>query len=245
MQARPDRASTPLLAVEDLHVSYGGVPALYGISFEVHAGEVVALVGANGAGKSTTLRAISGLIPPDSGSIRLGDRQLNRMPPHAIAALGIAHVPEGRRIFSRLSVLQNLLLGSYARTARSTEQQTLEEVLTLFPRLRERLHQPAGTLSGGEQQMLAIGRGLMLRPRLLMLDEPSLGLAPLIVEGIFDVVRTLSASGMTILLIEQNVQETLMLAHRAYVLQVGQIVATGAGVDLLQSDLVRRAYLGL
>lgn len=245
MQTRPDRASSPLLTVEDLRVSYGGVPALYGVSFEVRAGEVVALVGANGAGKSTTLRAISGLIPADSGSIRLEGHQLNRMPPHAIAALGIAHVPEGRRIFSRLSVLQNLLLGSYTRAARSAEQQTLEEVLTLFPRLRERLYQRAGTLSGGEQQMLAIGRGLMLRPRLLMLDEPSLGLAPLVVEGIFDVVRTLSASGMTILLIEQNVKETLTLAHRAYVLQVGQIVATGAGADLLQSDLVRRAYLGL
>lgn len=245
MQTRPERTSAPLLAVEDLRVSYGGVPALHGVSFEVYPGEVVALVGANGAGKSTTLRAISGLVPADSGSIRLEDRLLNRLPPHAITALGVAHVPEGRRIFSRLSVLQNLLLGSYTQAARSAEQQTLEEVLALFPRLRERLHQPAGTLSGGEQQMLAIGRGLMLRPRLLMLDEPSLGLAPLVVEGIFDVVRTLSASGMTILLIEQNVQETLTLAHRAYVLQVGQIVATGAGSDLLQSDLVRRAYLGL
>ncbi|MGB9632022.1 MAG: ABC transporter ATP-binding protein [Chloroflexaceae bacterium] len=245
MQTRPERTGAPLLTVEDLRVSYGGVPALHGVSFEVHPGEVVALVGANGAGKSTTLRAISGLVPADSGSIRLEDRQLNRLPPHAITALGVAHVPEGRRIFSRLSVLQNLLLGSYTQAARSAEQQTLEEVLTLFPRLRERLHQSAGTLSGGEQQMLAIGRGLMLRPRLLMLDEPSLGLAPLVVEGIFDVVRTLSTSGMTILLIEQNVKETLTLAHRAYVLQVGQIVATGAGADLLQSDLVRRAYLGL
>lgn len=245
MQTRPERTGAPLLAVEDLRVSYGGVPALHGVSFEVYPGEVVALVGANGAGKSTTLRAISGLVPADSGSIRLEDRLLNRLPPHAITALGVAHVPEGRRIFSRLSVLQNLLLGSYTQAARSAEQQTLEEVLALFPRLRERLHQPAGTLSGGEQQMLAIGRGLMLRPRLLMLDEPSLGLAPLVVEGIFAVVRTLSASGMTILLIEQNVQETLTLAHRAYVLQVGQIVATGAGADLLQSDLVRRAYLGL
>ncbi len=245
MQTRPERTGAPLLTVENLRVSYGGVPALHGVSFEVHPGEVVALVGANGAGKSTTLRAISGLVPADSGSIRLEDRQLNRLPPHAITALGVAHVPEGRRIFSRLSVLQNLLLGSYTQAARSAEQQTLEEVLTLFPRLRERLHQSAGTLSGGEQQMLAIGRGLMLRPRLLMLDEPSLGLAPLVVEGIFDVVRTLSTSGMTILLIEQNVKETLTLAHRAYVLQVGQIVATGAGADLLQSDLVRRAYLGL
>jgi len=245
MPASPERAGAPLLAVEDLRVSYGGVPALHGISFEVYPGEVVALVGANGAGKSTTLRAISGLVAVDSGSIRLDAHHLNAMPPHAIAALGIAHVPEGRRIFSRLTVLQNLLLGSYPRTARAVEQQTLEEVLTLFPRLRERLTQSAGTLSGGEQQMLAIGRGLMLRPRLLMLDEPSLGLAPLVVEGIFDVVRTLSANGMTILLIEQNVRETLMLAHRAYVLQVGQIVAAGVGSDLLASDMVRRAYLGL
>lgn len=245
MSAGPKCAGAPLLKVDKLQVSYNGVPVLYGVTFDVYAGEVVALVGANGAGKSTILRAISGLAPIDGGSIWLADRCLNRLPPHTIASMGIAHVPEGRRIFSRLSVLQNLLLGSYTPAARAVEQQTLEEVLTLFPRLRERLHQRAGTLSGGEQQMLAIGRGLMLRPRLLMLDEPSLGLAPLVVESIFDVVRTLSARGMTILLIEQNVRETLTLAHRAYVLQTGAIVATGAGPDLLESDLVRRAYLGL
>lgn len=245
MSAGPKCAGAPLLKVDKLQVSYSGVPVLYGVTFDVYAGEVVALVGANGAGKSTILRAISGLAPIDGGSIWLADRCLNRLPPHTIASMGIAHVPEGRRIFSRLSVLQNLLLGSYTPAARAVEQQTLEEVLTLFPRLRARLHQRAGTLSGGEQQMLAIGRGLMLRPRLLMLDEPSLGLAPLVVESIFDVVRTLSARGMTILLIEQNVQETLTLAHRAYVLQTGAIVATGAGPDLLESDLVRRAYLGL
>ncbi|MCG8349030.1 MAG: ABC transporter ATP-binding protein [Chloroflexales bacterium] len=235
----------PLLLVEHLRVAYAGVPALHDVSFAIYPGEVVTLVGANGAGKTTTLRSISGLVRAEAGAITLDGVELTNKPSHAITGLGIAHVPEGRRIFGRLTVEQNLLLGSYTPAARAAEARTKEEVLTLFPRLRERLGQRAGTLSGGEQQMLAIARGLMLRPRLLMLDEPSLGLAPLLVQGIFETIRQISASGVTILLVEQNVHESLSLAQRAYVLQVGEVVLAGSGAELLESDLVRQAYLGI
>ncbi|MHB8620882.1 MAG: ABC transporter ATP-binding protein [Chloroflexota bacterium] len=232
---------TPLLSVDSLRAAYDGVPALHDVSFDVRAGEIVSIVGSNGAGKTTTLRAISGIVR-GQGSVRFGGRDLVGLPAHRIAQLGIAHVPEGRHLFAKLTVEQNLRLGGYRRGDRA---ETVERVYATFPLLRERLSQRAGTLSGGEQQMLAIGRGLMLRPRLLMLDEPSLGIAPRLVSAIFEAVGRLRAEGLTILLVEQNVQESLELADRACVLQTGRIVLAGSGPELLESDLVRRAYLGL
>jgi len=234
-----------LLEVEGLAASYDGVPALHDVAVAVGEGEVVAIVGANGAGKSTTLRTISGQLRPDRGSIRFRGRAIGGQPAHRIAALGIAHVPEGRRLFGRLTVEQNLLVGAYSPRARAGEAEMRERVYAIFPRLRERAGQRAGTLSGGEQQMLAIGRGLMLRPVLLMLDEPSLGIAPKLVDEIFQTIRAIAGEGMTILLVEQNVRESLELADRAYVLQTGATVLSGTGRELLDSDLVRRAYLGM
>ncbi len=234
-----------LLEVEGLAASYDGVPALHNVGVAVGEGEVVSIVGANGAGKSTTLRTISGQLRPDRGTIRFRGEPIGGRPAHRIAALGIAHVPEGRRLFGRLTVEQNLLVGAYAPRARAGEGEMLERVFGIFPRLRERAEQRAGTLSGGEQQMLAIGRGLMLRPTLLMLDEPSLGIAPKLVDEIFQTIRGIAQEGMTILLVEQNVRESLELADRAYVLQTGETVLAGTGRELLGSDLVRRAYLGL
>ena len=232
-----------MLEVEGLHVAYGEIRALRGISLRVGEGEIVALLGNNGAGKTTTLKAISGLLPPAAGAIRLGGRPLAGVPPHAIAARGVAHVPEGRRVFSRLSVEDNLALGAYLRRDGDIAHD-LERVFTLFPRLRERRDQLAGTLSGGEQQMLAIGRGLMLRPRILLLDEPSMGLAPMLVEQIFDAIRDINRGGTTVLLVEQNAFMALEIAARAYVLEQGLIALEGSAEALGADEAVRKAYLG-
>jgi branched-chain amino acid transport system ATP-binding protein len=233
-----------LLEVRGLDVSYGAIHALDHVSLEVGEGEIVTLIGANGAGKSTTLRAISGLVRAAAGEILFDGRPIQRVASHAIAGLGIAHVPEGRRPFANLNVRENLLLGAYRQKNRAAVQESMERVFRSFPRLRERLRQPAGTLSGGELQMLAMGRGLMSQPRLLMLDEPSMGLSPLLVREIFRVLREINAEGTTILLVEQNANLALRAAHRAHVLETGAIVRSGTGAELLGDPAVRSAYLG-
>jgi branched-chain amino acid transport system ATP-binding protein len=232
-----------VLEVRDLHVSYGEIPALKGISLTVGAGEIVALLGSNGAGKTTTLRTLSGLLAPRAGDIVLEDRPIAGLPAHVIVRRGIAHVPEGRRIFNRLTVRENLEMGAYTRSDAGVAAD-LERVFALFPRLRERRAQVAGTLSGGEQQMLAIARALMASPRLLLLDEPSMGLAPVLVEQIFETVQDINRQGTTILLVEQNAALALDVAQRAYVLETGSIVLSGAAADLARDQDVRRAYLG-
>jgi branched-chain amino acid transport system ATP-binding protein len=235
----------PLLEISSLHVHYGAVHALQGVSLTVERGQIVTLIGANGAGKSTTLRAISGLIRPSSGFIKFDGQQIGGLPPHTIVGLGIAHAPEGRGIFSNLSVSENLEVGAFTRRDdRSAILRDRERVLTLFPRLRERIDQLSGTLSGGEQQMLAIGRALLAKPRLLLLDEPSLGLAPQVVQTIFQIIREINASGTTILLVEQNAHMALAAAHRGYVIEVGKIVLADDAQVLARSDEVRKAYLG-
>jgi branched-chain amino acid transport system ATP-binding protein len=235
-----------MLEVRNASIGYkGGVLAVQDVSFQVKEGEVVSLVGSNGAGKSTLLRAIAGLLRPRSGEILLHGKPLHTVPPYDIVRRGIAMVPEGRQLFGRLPVIDNLLLGAYAIDSKEETAKALDEVLALFPRLAERKGQRAETLSGGEQQQLAIGRGLMSRPRLLMLDEPSLGIMPKLVSEIFRTVQEISRNGLTVLLVEQNVYEALHIADRAYVLQTGRIVLEGSGKELLQSDLVRRAYLGM
>ena len=231
-----------MLKVENIHVYYGSIHAIKGISFEVGEGETVALIGANGAGKSTTLKTISGLLHPKSGSITLNGSDITRSAAHTLVQQGLAHVPEGRRIFLQMTVQENLEMGAF--TNKQNIEETMESVFQRFPRLRERRKQIAGTLSGGEQQMLAMGRGLMIHPRLLMLDEPSMGLAPILVEQIFDIIRELRESGTTILLVEQNAGMALDLADRAYVLETGKITLSGTGAELSQSDEVKRAYLG-
>lgn len=232
-----------MLEIKDLVVSYGKITAVKGISVSVEQGQVVCLIGTNGAGKTTTLRTISGLLRPESGSILFEGERIDKAPAHKIVTLGLAHSPEGRRIFPRMSVEENLLLGGYSR--RDSElKDDLEAAFELFPILRERRAQPAGTFSGGEQQMLAMGRAMMSRPRLLLLDEPSMGLSPLMMQRIMQTVRTLRAQGTTILLVEQNAQAALKLADHGYVLEVGSIVLEGPGRDLLASDEVRKAYLG-
>ena len=232
-----------MLEIKDLVVSYGKIKAVKGISVTVEQGQVVCLIGTNGAGKTTTLRTISGLLRPESGSILFEGERIDRAPAHKIVTMGVAHSPEGRRIFPRLSVEENLLLGGYSR--RDSElKDDLEAAFELFPILRERRAQPAGTFSGGEQQMLAMGRAMMSRPRLLLLDEPSMGLSPLMMQRIMQTVRTLRAQGTTILLVEQNAQAALKLADHGYVLEVGSIVLEGPGRDLLATDEVRKAYLG-
>ena len=233
-----------LLEVKDMSVFYGAIQALHGISFGVAEREIVTLIGANGAGKSTTLRAISGLLRPKTGQIAYDGRDLVRVPAHKIVRLGIGQCPEGRRVFDILTVRENLEMGAYTRRDPKEIAESLEKVFTHFPRLRERAKQPASTLSGGEQQMLAVARALMSRPRLLLLDEPSLGLAPQVVERIFAVLRDVSATGVSLLLVEQNAHKALRLAHRAYVLETGNVVMTGTGQELLASPEVRKAYLG-
>lgn len=235
-----------LLELQNVHTYYGKIHALKGISVTVEKGEIVTLIGSNGAGKSTTLRTISGLLSPRQGEVSFKGRRIDKTPPHEIVKLGIAQSPEGRRIFPRLTVLENLEMGAYLHSTQSaTYHEDLERVFTLFPRLRERVAQKGGTLSGGEQQMLAIGRALMTRPELLLLDEPSMGLAPVLVEQIFEIVQTINAQGMTVLLVEQNALQALMIAHRGYVLQSGQIVLTDSAQVLRANEMVQKAYLGL
>ena len=232
-----------LLKVEDLHVYYGSIHAIKGVSFEVNEGEIVTLIGANGAGKSTTLNTVSGLLKPRSGKIEFQDHSLIGVPAHKIVSHGMALCPEGRRIFLQLTVQENLEMGAYTRS-KGEIAGSIAQVYEQFPRLKERYKQIAGTLSGGEQQMLAMGRALMSKPKLLMLDEPSMGLAPLLVEQIFSIITELNKAGTTILLVEQNAQMALSIAHRGYVLETGKIVTTGTGAELLNNDAVRKAYLG-
>lgn len=233
-----------LLEVNQIHTYYGAIHALKGISIEVNEGEIVTLIGGNGAGKSTTLNTISGITPARTGEVWLDGKNITEVPPHEIVNMGVTQAPEGRRVFSRMSVRENLDLGAYTRTDRSDIEESLDEVYGIFPRLRERMSQPGGTLSGGEQQMLAIGRALMARPRILLLDEPSMGLAPILVQEIFDIITRLNERGTTILLVEQNAQLALSICNRGYVLQTGQIVLSGTGHELLHNEMVRKAYLG-
>jgi len=234
-----------LLELRGVEVAYGDLPALRGVSVSVEAGETLSVVGANGAGKTTMLRAISGLMRPRAGQILLDGERLDSLPSHAIVARGVVQVPEGRKIFPSLTVLENLELGSYVAAAKARRREGLEHVFSLFPRLKERERQAAGTMSGGEQQMLAIGRALMARPRLLMLDEPSLGLAPIIVTEIFRIIGEINRSGTTVLLVEQNTRQALALSRRGYVLENGRVVLEGSGAELLGNEHVKRAYLGM
>ena len=233
-----------MLKIKDLHVSYGGIKALRGVDLEVPDGKIVTLIGANGAGKSTTLRTISGLVKAESGSITYDGKELLGLSINKILEQGIAQSPEGRRVFPNLTVLENLKIGAYLRKDRDGIEKDVRWIYELFPRLEERHWQPAGTLSGGEQQMLAVGRALMSRPKLLMMDEPSLGLAPLVVQGIFDIIRTINRQGVTVLLIEQNANMALKIADYAYVLETGCITRSGTGAALLADESIKEAYLG-
>lgn len=235
---------TSLLEARDVHVFYGSIEALKGVSVAVSPGEIVALIGANGAGKTTVLRTISGLLRPTRGTIWFENKRIDQLPAHRIVEIGIGHAPEGRRVFGRLSIIENLRMGVFARRDGAGVAQDLERVFLLFPVLKERRKQQGGTLSGGEQQMLAIGRALMTRPKVLMLDEPSMGLAPLILERIFETISEIKRQGITILLVEQNAQMALSLADRGYVLESGEIALTGTGEALLRNEQVRKAYLG-
>ncbi len=234
-----------MLRVESLEVEYGKIQALWGVSFGVSAGEIVALVGANGAGKTTTLKAISGLLRPRAGAVYLGGERLDHRAPADIVARGVVHVPEGRKLFPEMTVLDNLLMGGYPGPARPHRRRRLDEVFGVFPRLAQRRRQLAGTLSGGEQQMVAIGRGLMAGPKLLMLDEPSLGLAPILVEEMFRVIAGINRTGVAVLLVEQNTANALALANRGFVLESGRVALAGTGAELLANEQVREAYLGL
>ena len=233
-----------LLEVKDLQVFYGVIQALKGISFEVNEGEIVTLIGANGAGKTTTMQSIMGLIHPKAGQIIYDGNNIVGMPTHKIVQLGMTQVPEGRRVFSELTVYENLLMGAYINKDRSKVKSDIEEVYTLFPRLCERKNQLAGMLSGGEQQMLAMGRALMSHPKLMMLDEPSMGLAPILVSQVFDMIKHLNDTGTTILLVEQNAEKALSIADRAYVMEIGEITLSGTGKELSESEKVKAAYLG-
>ncbi len=233
-----------MLEVKDLHVYYGVIQALKGISFEVNQGEVIALIGANGAGKTTTLHTLTGLIPAKQGSIIFEGKDITKMPAHKIVQMGIAHVPEGRRVFAQLSVYENLIMGAYTRKDKNEIAESLANVYKRFPRLEERKNQRAGTLSGGEQQMLAMGRALMSKPRIIVMDEPSMGLSPIFVNEIFDIIQKVSESGTTVLLVEQNAKKALTIADRAYVLETGRISLSGKAEDLLHDESVQKAYLG-
>ena len=233
-----------MLEIKDLEVYYGMIQAIKGISFEVNEGEVIALIGANGAGKTTILHTISGLIAPKKGSITFEGQEITKIPAHKIVENRLAQVPEGRRVFPSLSVLQNLKLGAYTRKDKKEIDDTLKMIYERFPRLEERKNQPAGTLSGGEQQMLAMGRALMSKPRIILMDEPSMGLSPIFVNEIFDIIKQVSASGTTVLLVEQNAKKALSIADRGYVLETGKIVKEGKASDLLNDEAVKKAYLG-
>lgn len=233
-----------LLEIKDLEVNYGVIKAIKGVSFDVNEGEVIALIGANGAGKTTILHTITGLIQAKKGSIVFDGKELTKTPPHKIVSMGMAHVPEGRRIFQQLSVLENLKLGAYTRKDKSEIASTLKMVYERFPRLEERKNQVAGTLSGGEQQMLAMGRALMSKPRIILMDEPSMGLSPLLVSEIFDIIKVINESGTTVLLVEQNAKKALSIADRAYVLETGKITLSGDAKDLINDESVKKAYLG-
>ena len=234
-----------MLRVQDIDVFYGDLQVLWRVSFEVKEGEIVALVGANGAGKSTTLNTISGLLSPANGSILFLNQRLDQIPAHKIIAYGVAQVPEGRRLFPEMSVRENLIMGSLTPQAKAKRNETLDWVFGLFPRLREREKQMAGTLSGGEQQMLTVGRGLMARPKLIMFDEPSFGLAPIIVADIFKIIQRINKEGVTVLIVEQNIKHTLEICDRGYVLENGQIILRGTGQELLDNEHVKQAYLGI
>jgi branched-chain amino acid transport system ATP-binding protein len=246
LHARPAAApgsDDVLLQLDNVHTYYGQIHALQGISLEVRRGEIVTLIGANGAGKTTTLKTISGLLHPRQGKVRFEGRDISRTPAHELVRAGIGHSPEGRRIFSRLTILENLKMGAFTRPQNDI-QGDLDHVFELFPRLKERIGQRGGSLSGGEQQMLAIGRALMARPRVLLLDEPSLGLSPILVQQIFAIIQEINSAGTTILLVEQNALQALIVANRGYVLQTGQVALSGASADLRENEMVRKAYLG-
>ena len=233
-----------MLEVKNLEVYYGVIQAIKGISFEVNEGEVIALIGANGAGKTTTLQTITGMLQPKAGEIIFEGKDISKIPGHKIVSMGMAHVPEGRRVFAELSVYENLKLGAYTRKDKKEIEETLARVYKSFPRLEERKNQLAGTLSGGEQQMLAMGRALMSKPKIILMDEPSMGLSPILVEEIFHIIREISASGTTVLLVEQNAKKALSIADRAYVLETGSITLEGKAEDLLHDESVQKAYLG-
>lgn len=233
-----------MLEVKDLEVYYGMIQAIKGISFEVNKGEVIALIGANGAGKTTTLHTITGLLSPKKGSVMFEGKDITKIPAHKIVSMGMAHVPEGRRVFANLSVYENLKLGAYTRKDKENLNKDLESIYERFPRLAERKNQSAGTLSGGEQQMLAMGRALMSKPSIILMDEPSMGLSPILVNEIFDIIESISKSGTTVLLVEQNAKKALSIADRAYVLETGKIVTSGKASELLEDDSIKKAYLG-
>ncbi|HJC42148.1 MAG TPA: ABC transporter ATP-binding protein [Candidatus Mediterraneibacter gallistercoris] len=233
-----------MLEVKDLEVYYGVIQAIKGISFEVNKGEVIALIGANGAGKTTTLHTITGLLSPKKGQVIFEGKDITKVPAHKIVSMGMAHVPEGRRVFAELSVYENLKMGAYTRSDKNEIEESLANVYRRFPRLEERKNQMAGTLSGGEQQMLAMGRALMSKPKIILMDEPSMGLSPILVNEIFDIIRAVSESGTTVLLVEQNAKKALAIADRAYVLETGKIVLEGNAKDLLEDDSIKKAYLG-
>jgi branched-chain amino acid transport system ATP-binding protein len=240
--APPDNRES-MLVMNDVHTYYGHIHALKGISLSVEKGEIVTLIGANGAGKTTTLKTINGLLHPRTGTVIFEGRDISRTPAHELVRTGIGQAPEGRRIFSRMTVVENLKMGAFTRNPKNVDPD-IDRVFALFPRLRERTHQLGGTLSGGEQQMLAIGRALMSEPRVLLLDEPSLGLAPILVQQVFQTIKEINAQGTTILLVEQNALQALSIAHRGYVLQTGEVVLTGEASSLIKNEMVRKAYLG-
>ena len=233
-----------MLEVRDLQVYYGMIHAIKGISFDVNQGEVIALIGANGAGKTTTLHTITGLLAPKSGSVLFEGKDITKVPAHKIVSMGMAHVPEGRRVFAELSVYENLKMGAFTRKDKKEIEESLANVYKRFPRLEERKNQMAGTLSGGEQQMLAMGRALMSKPKIILMDEPSMGLSPIFVNEIFDIIRAVSESGTTVLLVEQNAKKALSISDRAYVLETGTITMSGKAKDLLEDEAVKKAYLG-